>query len=295
MTTVADLIHQVRTDYLLTGTREQRNKLAGSVTSSDASLALDKPVNYIQPGTRLSVDFEDLYVWSISSQQASVERGQFGTTAASHSIGAMVYVNPRFSDAQILRSINDELKALSSPANGLFRIRTSDFDYSPSVEGYNLNLTDPISVYQVRYRSIGPEIDWVTIPRSQWEFIRNAPTVDFTNAYALFVRGYADSGQTIRVFYRSGFTALAASGDDIQSVSGLQAEANDVLGLGAAIRLCAGREIHRNFDEVQGETRRADEVPPGSNLQALRGLLAQYDTRRKQEASRLARLYPDRI
>lgn len=295
MTTVQDLIHQVRTDFLLTGTREQRNKLDGAVGTTDSSISLAKPVQAIQPGTRLSIDLEDLYVWSISSQQASVERAQYGTTAASHALGSMVFVNPRFSNAQMLRAFNDELAGLSSPANGLFQMRTYDFTSSPVKEGYNLNLINPLSVWKVQYRAIGPEVDWVTVPRSHWELQRNAPTADFESGYALLLRGYTDPGQTIRVYYRSKFASLTGLTDTIDTVSGLSVEATDVLALGGAIRLCAGREIHRNFDEVQGDTRRAEEVPPGANLQAYRGLLHLYENRRKQEASRLARFYQDRI
>ena len=66
-------------------------------------------------------------------------------------------------------------------------------------------------------------------------------------------------------------------------------------GVGAQIRLMAGREVKRNFTESQGDTRRAEEVPAGAVGNSITNLLRLRRDRIQAEAARLARQYPLRI
>ncbi len=237
-------------------------------------------------------------MWAVNagSKTATVSRGDFGSTAHTHTTGATVAVNSRFTDAQILRAVNRELQSLSSPANGLYRMRTVDLTYNAGVDGYDLTaVTDLISVYGIRYAAVGPDIEYPWIDRNLWEHARNLDTAVFPSGQAIFIRAAVDPGRKMRVWYRAPFTPLAAMTDDVTAVSGLHAEAHDILGLGAAIQLTAGREVRRNFDETQGDTRRAQEVPAGANLGANRGLMGQRLVRIREEAARLAAMYPVRL
>lgn len=297
MTVVADVLAECRDDYLMTGTRDSRNTLNGAISSTSATAFTFTYQGGVGAGAKLSVDLEDLYVYAApSATTATVSRGDFGSTAATHADGALVLVNPRFTNAQILRAVNHELQALSSPANGLFQMKTVDLTYNASVDGYDLtSVTDVIDIHDVRYQAIGPEQEWPVIDHHLWEHDRNLPAATFPSGQALMVRGYVDPGRTIRVRYRAPYTALAAVGDNVLTVAGLHAEAHDLLALGAAIRLTAGREIHRNFDETQGSTRRSTEVPPGANLGANRGLMQLRQKRIQEEASRLGVMFPRRV
>lgn len=298
MTTVADVLAECRNDYLMTGTQEARNTLNGAVNGAVTTFTFTYDLRGIDVGAKVSVDLEDCYVYanSGSAKTATVGRGDFGSTAATHADGATVYVAPRFTNTQILRAVNHELQALSSPANGLFQMKTVDVTYSPAVDGYDLTaVTDVIDIHDVRYQAIGPEQEWPVIDRTLWEHGRNLPVGTFASGQAVFVRGYVDPGRTIRVRYRAPFTVLAAVTDNVLTVAGLHAEAHDILSLGAGIRLTAGREIHRNFDEAQANTRRSAEVPPGANLGANRGLQMLYQSRVRQEASRLGVMFPRKV
>jgi hypothetical protein len=56
----------------------------------------------------------------------------------------------------------------------------------------------------------------------------------------------------------------------------------------------AGREVKRNLTENQGDTRRAEEAPAGSQLQSVRGLLAVWERRLEEEKRDLLRRYGPR-
>lgn len=163
MSTLDTVIDDCLNLYLLAGQREARNVLASTPDSDDTTLTLTYSVKGAQEGAKLSVDFEDMYVVSSDpgTKIATVIRGQFGTTAASHSSGATVWVNPKWSRAQVLRAVNAELDALSGL--GLFQMATTTITFSSPVSGYDLDgLTpdDVIDIYEVRADDPGPQQSW---------------------------------------------------------------------------------------------------------------------------------------
>lgn len=287
---VSELIEETR-NILLTGSREKRNKLNGAVTSSATSLTMTYALDGIGRGSKLSVDLEDMYVWDTSSLTVSpVDRGQFGSTAAAHVDGSVVYVNPKFSPNEILRAINDELVSLSSPSNGLFRVATTELTYSAPVSGYNYDASTILDVLEVRYAMPGVSGEYLL--SQDWELVRNLSD-EYASGSAVMVRD-AFPGRTVLITAKLPFLQLASSLTADTSTTGLPETAVDILTLGAAWRLSAPREIKRNFDEVQGDTRRAEEVPPGANLGGSRELQRLRNLRIQEEATRLNIRYPKR-
>lgn len=290
MATVSELIEETRR-LLLTGAREDRNKLSAAINSSVTSLAVTYDAASISRGTKLSINLEDIYVWDKSSLTISpVDRGQFGSTAAAHLINDTIHVNPKFSNWEIFDAINKELKSLSSPANGLFQVTTTELAYSAAISGYNFASVDVLDIYEVRYAVPGTSREY---PLSQdWELSRKMSD-EFTNSTALFVRD-AFPSLTVLVKGKFGFTPLVAAMTTNTSPTGIPDTALDILSIGAAWRLTAPREVRRNFNEVQGDTRRADEVPAGANLGASRELGRLRQQRINEEVARLNQTYPSR-
>lgn len=292
MTTTADVLASCR-NTLMTGRRDQRNKVAGALDAVTDTVMFVYDLKQIDLGTKISVELEDMYVWdaSPSAKAVTVSRGAEGSTAAAHADGTVATINPHFSDAEIFQAVNDELRALSGA--GLFHMRTVDLTYNAAVDGYDLTgVTDVLSVHQLRAKQIGPEKEWPVVSRGLWEHQRDLDTAIFPSGQAVFIRSGLQPGYPVRVTYKAPFTVLAGLTDNVVSVSGLHAEALDLLSLGAGIRLTVGREVARNFDESQGDTRRAAEVPPGANQGANRGLLAWRMQRLKEERLRLGQRYP---
>ena len=291
MTTAGQLIDRVNSE-LLAGTVEERNKLALAVDASATTITFTYDLGPLRDNTVFQIGTELMYVWEANStaKTAEVERGYGGTTAASHSIGDVVIHNPRFPRHMVLNQLNAELGDLSSPMNGLFQIKTLDVSYNGSDRMVNLaGVTDMIDLYDVRYRYLSDDYPIVRNVR----LLRDMPTSDFTSGFALAFDAPVRAG-SVRVLYKAAYDLFTAESDTVAGAGG-SSTLDDLLSLGAQIRVMAGREVKRNFSESQGDTRRAEEVPAGAiggsilNLQRLRR------DRIQAEAARLNRQYPIRI
>jgi hypothetical protein len=289
-TLASDLVAETRS-HLFSGARPELNKCNEVLDATETDVDLLYAVGGIQRGAVLSIDLELMYVWSISGSVATVQRGYMGSVAATHATGAIIEVNPRFSDFTIFRALNEEIASYSSPTHGLFRLRTVDLTYFASRDAYDLTgVTDLIDVYDVRYSAPGGNYLWPQVRR--WNLARNQNTTDFPSGFALTIYEGVTPGRTVRVQYKAPFVAMTALANDVQTVSFLPATANDIPPLGAAARLVAAREAHRAQFDAQPEPRAGQDVPPGANRNAAAGLLALRNQRLMEESDRLRSAYP---
>lgn len=281
--------------HLLSGQNRELNRLNGALTSGATAVILEFDLGGVQPGTTVAIDDEEMHVFSVvaSTKTATVQRGMNGSTAAAHSDDALVHVKPIFSRFRIVEAVNDELRDLSSPVNGLFQIKTLNLTYNAAQQGYNLtSLTnaDVLDIYEVRYQTPGPSDSWPRV--RMYDLARHMDTTEFASGLALILHEAAFPGNPIRVRYKAPFAAITSATADVATTSGLADSALDILSLGAAIRLQSPRDVKRSFTEHQGDTRRADEVPVGGGLIGMRGLAALRIQRIQAEAARLQSQYP---
>lgn len=291
MTTAGELIDRV-TSELLAGTVEERNKVASGVDASATTLTFTYPLSGIREGGVFEIGTEQFYVWSsnTSAKTVVVERGFNGTTAVTHDAGAIATVNPRFPRAQVLNQLNADLADLSSPLNGLFQVKTVDIAYNGSDRMVNITgATNILSLHDVRYRYLNDDYPVVRNVR----LLSDMPTTDFGSGYALAIDDYLRAG-SLRVIYRAPYDQFTAESDTVTSVGG-STYLDDLLVLGAQMRMVAPREIKRNFTESQGDTRRAEEVPAGAVANSMLQLQRLRRDRIQAEAARLNRQYPLRI
>lgn len=289
MSTAAQIVNRVHRQ-ILSGVVEERNKTATQVTATATTVTFQYELKGIREGAIIQIDAELLYVWEAvpGTKTATVERAFNGTTASAHVNGSIVTVNPRFPRNQIIEAINDELSDLSSPMNGLFRVKAVDIRYSAGDRMVNFPvLEDVIDLVEVRLRYLAT--DYVKQPRVS--LTRDLPTSDFGSGMALTMNSGTKSG-TLRVSYKTGFGRITAETDDLQSNIGFPASAEDILVIGAQIRLVSPREIKRNFTEAQPEPRRSDEVAAGSVGNSITNLLRLRRDRITAEAAKLMRQYP---
>jgi hypothetical protein len=287
MTTVAELVAQVRYDWLLES-RVRLNKLAALIDADDSPLTFTYPLGQLAESSRLSIDLEDLHVWSVdgTAKAAVVERGAYGTTAAAHALGSVVLVNPERSNAQILRAVNAELAALAS--EGLYRLKTVELTGTAD-RTYPVSATDVILPWRVYFDSIDDSNPWPEVLRWEWRTMQE--TDEFPSGNVLVVDQYVDIDRQVRLVYKAGFGALSALNQNVESVTGLPASAVDLLAVGAALRLMVGREADRNRLDRQGDSRRVEEVPAGAQRQAAAELRAYRARRLEAEVKALARLH----
>lgn len=296
MTTAATLIAETHR-YLLPTARESLNVLSGSHSSSLTTFTFGQDVAAVTAGSTISVDLELIFVWSVNTpaKTAVVQRGMQGSTAATHADGALVTVNPRFSDFAILQALNADLDDLSAPSNGLYQIpAVIEFTYQPQIVGYDLTAinTNWISILTVRYDTPGPWKEWPEL--RHWQVKRNQDTADFASGSAIMLYDPAYPGRDVRVTYSAPFAHFVNTTDDATTVAGLSATMVDIPPLGAAARLAGVRETQRNQFEAQGDPRRATEVPPNSQLAGATQLMRLRQSRINAEAARLNTNYPTR-
>lgn len=291
-TTVAQVLADAR-NYLMGATHDVTNTLNTTISSSaTVSVVFATNDSKLLPavGSTIEIDTEVMYVTAMSSATATVIRGYLGSTIANHTAAAIIRVDPKFYDAVNFRLLNSELADLSAPDNGLFKQAHVDVTFNAAVSGYDLtSTTSIIDILDVRVATSGPWKNW---PRTDWEWARDMLTTDFASGNAIIIKGRAEVGRVVRVWYKSPYTAVTATTDTLESTAGMHAEAIDIPAVGVAIRAMSGAEIARNFPQAQGDTRRAAEVPAGANNQASAGLRQVRSQRIAAEAARLAAYWP---
>jgi hypothetical protein len=294
MTTANDLV-DVTLDWLLGGQDENVNVLGANVSSSATTLNLSYDLNGVVPGSTICIDVEVMRVVDANntSKTVTVIRGQRGSTAVAHTSGAVVQVSPRFSRWSVFRAINDDLDSLSG--FGLFQMKTLEIVYSPQIMGYDMtNVTNIEQIYSVRYEVPGVRKEWPLLRPADYRFERDASTTDFASGFSLTLYQQCYAGKKVRIAYKAPFTRMTDGTDDVQSVAGLPATANDLPPIGAAIRLMYGHEAGRVGYERQPDVRRQSEVPAGSSISAAQGWMRMRQARIDDELRRLSRRYPVR-
>jgi hypothetical protein len=244
----------------------------------------------IREGVVIQVDAELMYVWEITvgNKSAVVERGWNGTTAVAHATNSIVVVDPKFPRNQIVEAINAELDDLSSPMNGLFQVKTMDIDYNGSWTMLNIPTTDTIiDLISVSSRYLTTEYHQIRRVR----LIRDLPNDDFNSGYALKFDEDVSTSR-IHIVYKTPFTNVSTESQNIQNMTGLPSSCEDILIIGAQIRLVNPREVKRNFTESQGDTRRAEEVTAGAVSGSITNLMRMRRDRITAEAAKLQRQYP---
>lgn len=291
MTTAGQLIDRVISE-LLAGTVEERNKLASPLGVSDTTVTFTYGLAGLREQTVFEVGGEQMYIWTVnsSSKTAVVERGFNGSSAQSHAAGAVALVNPRFPRHRVLDQLNAEVADLSSPMNGLFHMKTLDVAYNGSDRMLNLTgVTDMIDLYDVRYRYLNDDYPVIRNVR----LLRDMPTGDFASGFALALDDEIRAG-SLRILYKASYTPFVSEASTTAS-AGMSDHLDDLLTIGAQMRMVSAREVKRNFTESQGDTRRAEEVPAGAVLNSMVGLQRLRRDRIQAEAARLNRQYPIRI
>jgi len=283
---------------LMSGHQEPLNRLASAYVSGSGTMAFDFDITGIRAGTVLSVGTSTFYVWEISTtlKTATVQGDWDGTVDQDYDADTVVRIAPRFTDAQILRAINEDINDLSSPSNGLFQIGTSNLTYDSALIGYDLSLApNMISPIELRAEVSGSYKQWIRIPSHKYRVVKGAPTGSegFDSGLALFLYDSwaGTTGNRLHLTYRKGFNQLSNAYSN-KAGTGVPASAWDLPPIGAAISLMAGREIKRSFTESQGDARRAIEVTAGTSTSSVRALLALRQQRIISEAQRLDGFYP---
>ena len=289
MTTIANMVADARRITYGSMT-EQINLIASNAAGGAETISLELDVSGITPGMILSSGLNVWYVKgsNVASKQVFVIPGYDNAPEDSVTAGDKVFIKPRITDWYLFNAINDEIRKLSSPTNGLYRVGTWTVDVSPTYQTYEVpsEALDMTNILRVRYRWPGTPDVWSDIRTSSYRWIVS----ETGNKIQLLVN--VPSGTEIEFTYKAPFVEATSLGDDPVDDCGLAATMLDLPPLGAASMLLKTTDSRRNQIGVQGDARRAAEVPPGANLSSSAILDREYKMRVQDEYARLVQRFP---
>jgi hypothetical protein len=289
VTTLDELVTEIRRQYLTTGRSEELNKLAVDVTAGTTAWKLSFDVQGTTPGSTLSCGYEDMYVWSTDSvaQTVTVQRGYNSSAAVTHTTDTIVRKNPRWSDNDVLQAINAGINIING--DGLYVIKQMQFPWTAATYGYEIATPNVRDVYAIWAQLSGTSRkDWVRFDK--WRYTSDLHDgVDFTTTGQVihFLAEPTAAGFTVMVLLKTDLAPITSTTTDVEGTSGLRSL--ELLRVAAAIELTIGRETSRNLYETQGLQRRSIEVPAGAEMGAVRGLQARYKELLAKEKADLAR------
>lgn len=289
MSTVADLVSDARR-ITYGAMTEQINLISANAAANADTISLQLDIAGITPGMVLS---SGLNVWYVkgsnpASKEVYVIPGYDNSPKVAVTTGDTVIVKPRVTDWYLFNAINDEIRKLSSPMNGLYRVGTWVTDVSPTYQTYEVpsGALDMTNILRVRYRWPGTPDVWSDLRTSAYRWVVS----ETGNKIQVLVN--VPSGTEIEFTYKAPFVEAATLADDPVADCGLAQTMLDIPPLGAAATLLKTTDARRNQITAQGDSRRAGEVPSGVNLSSAAMLDRDYKMRVQDEYARLVQRFP---
>lgn len=289
MATMQTLVDDVRRRVYGSMT-ENVNLVQTSASAGQTSIQLELGVDGIQKGMLLA---SGLNVWFVKGVYANdntvfVIPGYDGSPQGAVAAGDMVYVRPRMTNWYAFNALNDQLKSLSSPSNGLYKIGTWVADVDPTYQTYPVPTAaaDMTSLARVRWRVPGTTDVWTDLAPRHYRWVYS------TEQNVVRILLSIPSGTEVEFTYRAPFTEATSLDDDPVADCGLSNTMLDIPVLGAAIEMLRTTESRRTQISTQGDSRRPEEVPVSSNSAIAGQLQREYDRRIQDEMSRLVARVP---
>jgi hypothetical protein len=289
MTTVGDLVADAR--RLTYGSMsEQINLLTNNIAAEATLLDMQLDVTGITPGTILSSGLNVWYVRSTlpSTNQVTVIPHYDNSPSTAATANSFVYIKPKVTEWFLFNSLNDEIRKLSSPTQGLYRVGTWVETVSPTYQTYEVPLEalDMTNILRIRYRWPGTPDVWSDIRPSSYRWYVS----EEGNKIQLLVN--IPSSTEVEFTYKAPFIAATSLDDDPIADCGLAATMLDIPPLGVMSTLLQTTDSRRNQISVQGDSRRAEEVPSSANLSTSGSIDRTYKQRVQDEYARLANRFP---
>lgn len=293
MTTFLELVDEVLLNIM--GDALDQNEqtfLTAEIDADDLTFVVDEP-RLISQGL-VEIDDELLWVKNVNQSTGTVTlstlgRGFKSTTAATHSAGAFVTNNPRYSRFRVKQTINTAIRALYP---SVYVLATTEFSAVAAREAYEL----PAAVEQIHriyWQSVGPSRVWIDI--DDYQFVPDANTTAFPSGKSLYVWDGVIPGRTVRVTYLKAPSVLVNNADDFVTTTGLSLTSKETVLYGACYRLLGFVEAPRLQTQSVEASQRSELVPVGSGVNGGRFFYSLYQEALQQERERLLRINPTRV
>lgn len=261
--------------------RPYRDALSSSITSGTTTFTVTNEDDWDVGDILVFQDTgEECVVTAVTSNdtnQITVRRGAFGTTAASHSSGVEFEKNPRFT----VRELDDAIQhSLENLWPRVYVLATGSFTFSANTFWYPIsdnNCREVLSVYYEDPTYLTPR------PITVWRFNTGLDSAEFSQQQGLYIptaQGM-NEGETVYYTYRK----------ELTNVADLKVRQERLVVLGAVAALLAAEEVARTYDPGRMTDRT---VQPGQNIRDASWFyqmwlreVRQEELRLKQEESRL--------
>lgn len=285
----SDIIERTRSEFLEAGNVgvTEWDYTTADITSADTTVSLSGRAEYV-PGDGVIEFYDDsmeaALVRSASGPTITMqERGYLETTAAAHTSGTRVLIDPPFLRQVIFNALRSVVSSLY--AYGVYEREFHESTYN-AITPVTLptNAMDPLSVIWV---SRGTGLGWNKLTRgTHWEPI---PLSD-----AIRVQFYhgGSQGRTVQIPYKRAYREPTALSDDLGTL-GVPTTLQPHLPLGIAGHLLMGREVPKlQADHIKRQLE-GQNVPVGSLANIGRLLWQTFIQQHVQaERTRLSEITP---
>lgn len=283
MTTVADVIERLRRTWLEPPDYQPPTSFLGaSITSTAQSLTLsgfliDEDEQLLATGSIIEISSELMRVIEYDSvtSTATVQRGTYGTTAAVHAAGDVVYLSPSFPRLSMFEAVADSIITLSPQ---LYTVRAAQVS---TVEWNVAPMTDDLAIRVLTA--------W---PDAMYDYNVPAYMVDYhpaTGGRAVVFQGVSGGSYWVRYARRM---MEATSETDTLEELGVESRWVNIVMAGAAADLYAGRDLPASKTDWVGAALEAESVPVGSRYQIASALSGYRDRILKKAADEMDTEYP---
>ena len=323
--TIGDLVDRVYREYLEPVDKvESYSYLTGGISDSDTTIAYDDNLfsveeeDALEAGAIVEVGQELMYTTAVNTVEnnITVKRGQRGTTAATHSAGAMIKIAPAFPRKNVYEAVCDQIKNLYPT---LFAVETIELTASTGYKLLGTHGTDgdsynylvaplkAISQYTdwqsgsdqtgLKYNGVAIEMIDLPNPFTYTDDTSTERTKTYTTGpdvvHAVqFVN--ISSGHTVFVTFKKKFIAPTAETDTLATV-GLEQEYEPIVMTGVAAQLVAGKDISKLNTSYITEQLESTANPIGSSNNIGQSLLRYQQLLIQQARSNLRSKYPEPV
>jgi hypothetical protein len=262
--------------------------LVGNITSGSTTIVVDDD-SILSRGI-IEIDDELIYVSSVDGATATVPawgRGYRQSTAAAHTSGAAVRVNPQWPRSVIAREVNNTVRSLYPT---LYAPKTTEITMD-SIEWQYEMPADSERILAVDWK-------WTTtqwISARSFELLSSTNTTDFTTGKAIALGEPIPSGATVRVTYAARPTVMSTGAGVFSTVTGLPASCKDVVVLGTCARLLPWVDTARASVEAAEAMAMAGNRATGVSVQIASAMQKRYEARLAEEKRALSITYRPRV
>lgn len=289
MTTFADVQNEVLlTLEGYTNDQAVMSKVGGSgVSNTDTTLTVTGGAFADGSGMSTGVwEIEDELVFVPDFNRATgvasnVIRGWRGTTAATHSVGAVIRNNPKFPVVQVKRAINDTIRNLFPRVPAILA-----HDLTLQVNTYRYQL--PANCRQVLSVSAQDEnANYAWTDLRTWKFVPRP-----LEGGTVIELPYNSRQRLVRVTYAAEPYPLSVGSDDFATVTGLEEFAREAVVWGAVWRLYSTSELGRGYFSAADQTMMNRQSDFGKSTDISKYLLGVYQQAVTDAESRIQDMFP---